>query len=200
MTVGLLLLAAALFLTVYNLYEGKKAGNSADKVAESLVSEIVENQREAAENSDIGSEVPDYVLYPDKEMPTVEIDGNRYIGILEIPDLNLQLPVMAGEWSYDKLRIAPCRYSGSVYQDNLVVAAHNYASHFGKLTRLPLGSVLRFIDADGNVFQYEIAWLETLGAYDGEGMVSGEDEWDLTLFTCNYSGNARVTLRCTRNR
>lgn len=195
MTGGLLLLAAALFLTAYNLYDGKRAGLATDKVAASLVSEMEENQRQ----EDSEGQVPDYVLYPDKEMPTIEIDGNRYIGLLEIPDLNLLLPVMAGEWSTSKLRIAPCRYSGSIYQDNLVIAAHNYARHFGKIQKLPVGTVLRFVDVEGNVFQYEIVCLETLGQYDVEEMLSEDDEWDLTLFTCNYSGNARVTLRCKKD-
>ena len=46
MTGGLLLLAAALFLTAYNLYDGKRAGLATDKVVASLVSEMEENQRQ----------------------------------------------------------------------------------------------------------------------------------------------------------
>lgn len=209
MTGGLLLLASALFLTAWNLYEGEKAGDASDKVVERLTYEIeagqMDAQKDQAEQQDTGKEqnivgveeIPDYVLYPEKEMPEIEIDGNRYIGILQVPDLNLQLPVMAGEWSYPKLRIAPCRYSGSIYQNNLVVAAHNYTRHFGNLRGLPVGTKISFIDADGNLFEYEIAWIETLGKYDGEDMVSGDD-WDLTLFTCVYSGRQRYTIRCVR--
>ena len=198
-----MLLAAALFLTVWNLYEGEKAGDASDKVVERLACEIeavqMDEQQDTGKKQNIlgVEEIPDYVLYPEKEMPEIEIDGNYYIGILQVPALDLQLPVMAGEWSYPKLRIAPCRYSGSVYQDNLVVAAHNYASHFGNLYGLPAGTEISFTDADGNVFEYEIAWIETLGKYDVEDMVGGED-WDLTLFTCVYSGRQRYTIRCVR--
>ena len=38
-------------------------------------------------------EVPDYVLFPDMEMPTIEVDGHDYIGTLSIPELGLELPV-----------------------------------------------------------------------------------------------------------
>ncbi len=209
MTGGLLLLAAALFLTAWNLYEGEQAGDASDEVVERLTDEIEtrkqdehkeqKGQQDTNKEKNILSveEIPDYVLYPEKEMPEIEIDGNRYIGILQVPALDLQLPVMAGEWTYPKLRIAPCRYSGSVYQDNLVVAAHNYTRHFGNLRGLPVGTEISFTDADGNLFEYEIAWIETLGKYDGEDMVSGDD-WDLTLFTCVYSGRQRYTIRCVR--
>ena len=34
------------------------------------------------------------VLDPGREMPAVEADGGRYIGVLELPSLGLALPVM----------------------------------------------------------------------------------------------------------
>ena len=40
LTGGLLLLASALFLTAWNLYEGEKAGDASDKVVERLTYEI----------------------------------------------------------------------------------------------------------------------------------------------------------------
>ena len=44
---------------------------------------------------------PDFVLNPGKEMPTVSVDGSDCIGVLEVPALELSLPVMSG-WSYPK--------------------------------------------------------------------------------------------------
>ena len=79
----------------------------------------------------------------------------------------------------------------------MLFRSHNYTRHFGNLRGLPVGTKISFIDADGNLFEYEIAWIETLGKYDGEDMVSGDD-WDLTLFTCVYSGRQRYTIRCVR--
>ena len=78
---------------------------------------------------------PDYVLNPDMEMPEIQLSGldnASCIGTLKIPALHLELPVLS-EWSYPLLRKAPCRYAGSAYKGNLVIAAHNYSSHFGQI-------------------------------------------------------------------
>lgn len=191
MTIGLLLLAAALGLTGYNIYESKQAQMVSEKVLDEMKEIISEADEENVE------EIPDYVKYPEKEMPTVKIDEERYCGILEIPALSLSLPVTAGEWSYAKLKNAPCIYSGSVYKDNMVIAAHNYRSHFGKINTLDIGSELYFTDTEGNMFKYIVGWIDIIQPTDVEGMQNGED-WDLTLFTCTYSGQERYTIRCIR--
>ena len=55
---------------------------------------------------------------------------------------------------------------------------------------------MTFTDMDAQTIYYEVVALDVLGPYDVEEMTSGE--YDLTLFTCNYSGKARVTVRCDR--
>lgn len=129
----------------------------------------------------------------DPAMKEVEIDGYRYIGYLSIPSLGLELPVMT-VWNYSCLQIAPCRYSGSVKTDNLVIAAHNYASHFGNLTRLSQGDTVLFTDMDKKVYEYQVAEVVTLNPTAIEEMTAGE--YALTLFTCTYSGQSRVTVHC----
>lgn len=204
---GLCMIAAAISLTAYNLSEDQKAGESAQAIYTNLQQQIQikqevkqqEQQKPEGEES-IHQQMPqeeDYEKYPDMEMPTQEVEGNRYLGVLEIPELGLSLPVMGGEWNYDKLRISPCCYQGSVYQDNMILAAHNYTRHFGKLRRLSIGSKIRFTDMDGNVFHYEVGWVEILAGTAVDAMTEGED-WDLTLFTCVYSGRSRYTVRCIR--
>ena len=96
--------------------------------------------------------------------------------------------------SYPLLKLAPCRYAGSAYQGNLVIAAHNYKTHFRKIRTLSEGSEVRFTDAAGNVFVYHVAVVEALAAQNVEDMISGE--WPLSLFTCTADGKNRVTVRC----
>ena len=192
MTGGLLLIAAALFLTCFNLWDERRATSSAGEALRELEA-VRPEEAEATEPGE--AEIPAYLLDPGREMPAVEVDGGRYIGVLEVPSLGLELPVME-TWSYPNLRVAPCRYSGSAYQDDMIVAAHNYKTHFGQLKELRPGDEVRFTDTEGNVFRYAVAELETLGKYDVEEMTSGD--WDLTLFTCTYGGQSRVTVRCLR--
>lgn len=201
---GLLLIAAALFLTVYNLYDEVRARRSVMEIMACIEADIPANPstepleipEEANTTASLEEvEVPDYLLNPDMEMPTENINGIDYIGILRIPALELELPVIS-EWSYPRLKIAPCRYTGSAYQDDLIIAAHNYNSHFGNLKNLREGDTATLTDMDGTVFTYEMAELEILQPTDIEGMDSGE--WDLTLFTCTIGGSSRVTARFER--
>ena len=184
---GLLLIAAALCFIIYNLYEEHRAREQSGQAFDALQEYIPGSDQ----NDD--TSMPDYMLNPDMEMPTQTIDGIDYIGVLEIPSLNLELPVIS-QWCYPNLRIAPCRYSGSAYSGGLVIAAHNYDSHFGRLKTLQTDDEVIFTDIDGNTFTYKVAVMEILEPLATEEMKS--EEWDLSLFTCTIGGRSRVTVRC----
>ena len=194
---GLLLLLAALGLTAYNLWLDARASMSVDVVLERLTPTLSSRQSElpALSSGEALEEafVPDYVLNPEMAMPEETIDGRNYIGVLDIPALGLSFPIIS-EWSYDALQIVPCRYSGSAYLDNLVIAGHNYRSHFASLSQLQPGDTVTFTDMDGNVFSYEVSSLETLSPYAVSDMTSGD--WDRTLFTCTVGGQSRLAIRC----
>ena len=194
---GLLLLLAALGLTAYNLWRDAMASMSVDVVLERLTPTLSSRHSElpALSSGEALEEafVPDYVLNPEMAMPEETIDGRNYIGVLDIPALDLSFPIIS-EWSYDALQIAPCRYSGSAYLDNLVIAGHNYRSHFASLPQLQPGDTVTFTDMDGNVFSYAVSSLETLSSYAISDMTSGD--WDLTLFTCTVGGQSRLAIRC----
>lgn len=192
MGLGLLLLAAALCLGGYNLWDNARAGQQARDTAERLLalptaapSGELSRKEEAAV-----SEPPQTPEQP--EEPAFLLDGEEYLGILEIPELELELPVFA-DWDYEKLRSAPCRYSGTL-DGGLVLAGHNYAAHFGRLGALPSGAEVRLTTADGETRRYWVEESETLAAGAVEEMTASG--YDLTLFTCTLSGAARVAVRC----
>ena len=189
---GLLLITAALLLLVYNLWDEYRASAASSQVLEQLP-EPVQTSASSAEPEE--QEIPDYILNPDMEMPTVDIDGNLYIGTLDIPALGLSLPVMS-EWSYPRLKIAPCRYAGTAYKGNFVIAAHNYRTHFGTLGNLSAGDRVTFTDVNGTLFPYDVAEVQILNPAAVEEMVS--DDWDLSLFTCTLGGKTRLTVRCDK--
>ena len=193
---GLLLVVAALGLTGYNMWDASRAEKSVRRTAdrlEALIPPPPEPQPEDTPPEEIM--YPDYVLNPKMDMPEKDVDGTAYIGSLSIPPLDLELPVIS-QWSYPNLKIAPCRYTGSAYLDDLVIAAHNYDSHFGRLKELSPGDEVTFTDMAGNVFRYQVAELETLQPTAIEEMT--DSGYDLTLFTCTIGGKSRVTVRCDR--
>ena len=190
---GLLLIAAALFITASNLREEAAARTASVRAADRLEALIpAHTPRPAAVP---GAVLPENVPETDMEMPVKTVDGVDYIGVIAVPSLSLELPV-ASEWSYERLKTSPCRYSGSVYSGDMVLCAHNYSSHFGQIKTLKPGDAVVFTDVDGNVYNYEVAELETLQPAAVDEMKSGE--WDLTLFTCTIGGQTRVTVRCDR--
>ena len=194
---GLILVTAAVLLLVYNLWDGHRARESEEAIlAEYLQENKKESESPDASDKEDKQNIPDYLLNPDMDMPeyTLKSLGDvACIGILEIPALDLELPVISS-WSYSSLRLAPCRYSGSAYKGDLVIAAHNYQSHFGGLRTLPEGSEVFFTDAVGNRFSYYVAVTEALTPWSVDDMTSGE--WPLTLFTCTLDSQNRVTVRC----
>lgn len=199
MTTGLLLLAAAFLLTGYNIWDERRAEAASQEMLSQIDLPVEEAARRFAdwEAGLQGSEVdiPDYVLNPYMDMPVREIDGQEYIGVLSVPSLGLDLPVLS-EWSYPKLKIAPCRYHGSAYTHDLIIAGHNYRKHFSPIKSLEPGERIVFTDVEGNQFFYQVDTVEILRKTAVEEMEAGE--WDLTLFTCTYGGQTRFTLRCVR--
>ena len=202
---GVALLLGAVGLTYYNLNVEQTGGETANAVIAAIHEEMPEAPTlgttpviyypTAYVLTEYGVEIPDYVLNPKMKMPKKTIDGIDYIGYIQIPKLGLELPIIA-QTSDALLKVAPCRYEGSVYQDNMIIGGHNYRQHFGYLNELSYGDMIHFIDMDGNSFSYEVIDMELIDADDVAGMTAGD--WDLTLFTCNMSRSGRITIRCAR--
>ena len=137
---GILLLAAAAGLAGYNLLDARRAQKAAEEITDQLISEIdskVEDGKTAVPYVD-----------PNTPMPVEVIDGYEYIGVLEIPSEGLSLPVME-EWDYTRLKISPCRFTGSYYSDDLVICAHNYMKHLGPLLQIGIGEEIYFTNVEG---------------------------------------------------
>ncbi|MBR3283136.1 MAG: sortase [Ruminococcus sp.] len=201
---GTALLLAALFLVLHNVIEDKKSGRQAAHVLAELKNEIPEFIPETtapvkeAEVYDLFAEFEEQEEPEVPEMETIEIEGSPYIGYITIPDIDIELPVMSS-WSYPDLKISPCRYRGSIYTDDLIIAAHNYRSHFGRINELDVGDEIYFTDVTGKQHGFSVVNIENLSGTDVEDMQFGSaEEWDLTIFTCTLSGQSRVTVRAVR--
>ena len=177
---GVLCILSAIGFVAYNRWEDMNAKDVAQDFLEDVQSIINEEQ----------SEQP---LLNDTKMATVEVDGYDCIGILSVPVLDLELPVLT-DWSYAKLKKAPCHYYGSYYEKDFVIAAHNYKSHFGRLSKLQAGDIVVFTDVSGTVHYYEVVILETLPKNATKEMITSG--FDLSLYTCTPGGSNRVTVRC----
>ena len=182
---GALCILSAVGIAVYNRWEDKNAEKTAQSLLEDVQSVIEEKQPEQP--------LPDDTETIPTEMAIVKVGDYDCIGVLSIPVLNLELPVLA-DWSYAKLKKAPCHYYGTYYEKDFVIAAHNYQTHFGRLSQLQAGDIVIFTDVTGADHCYEVVLLETLPKEATQEMIASG--FALSLYTCTPGGASRVTVRC----
>ena len=177
-SLGAVLILAALLLFLYNRSEDRRAGQEAESLLEDARSAM-------AADTD-----------PEPQEELAEEITYDYAGVITIPDLSLELPVI-DQWSYARLKVAPCRQSGAAADGDLVIAAHNYKSHFGYLDRLEPGASVIFTDMEGTVYRYAVEEIRRLEPEDAEDVSSVfSSEYPLVLYTCTPGGKARVAVFC----
>ena len=193
---GICCLIASLGLIAYNQWEENHAQNASKNMLQNIRENILDQPQpeNGSKESEPNASAEILVDIP-KEMPTTQVEGYDYIGVLSVPVLELELPVLT-DWSYAKLKIAPCLYFGSYYESDFVIAAHNYQSHFGRLSELQPKDLILFTDISGTVHCYEVVLLETLSPIATEEMIASG--FDLSLYTCTPGGSKRVTARCQK--
>lgn len=213
MIIGVALIVASIGMLIYNTQEENQAEENAQNYLSKIISLIPDENTSSSSNHssegaqdtsvdtslDINTDESQDAPHDENivsEMKVVEIDGYSFVGYVSIPALNITLPVMS-ETQMTLLKISPCRLAGSPKTDNLVIGAHNYRSHFGKLSTLTKGDAVVFTDMEGNVWKYKVVFTETLQPNDAEYLTAGE--YPLTLYTCVYGGGSRVTVRCERD-
>ena len=184
MLAGIMCVAAAAALLIHNNNESKNAAEKSASAMSSLIG-VIESETEYSLGEDPF----------DTEMLTASIDGYDYIGYLLVPCLELELPVMA-ECDDERLETAPCRYYGSTKTNNLVIAGHSYNSHFGYIGSLEAGDTVIFTDVEDKKITYKVTAVEILQPTDTDKVKDTGD--DLIFFTCTYSTEERIAVRCKR--
>lgn len=164
---GILLLALAGMLQCSNESENDLAAHASAGLTAQLRSRILERIETAEET--------------------------EYLGILTIPALDLELPVRL-EWSEELLKTAPCRFSGSIEDEDLVIMAHNYRAHFGPIRRLKPGDEVLLTDLSGETIRYTVSTTAKIDPDDTEAVT--ESGYALTLFTCTYGAQTRTVIYC----
>ena len=206
MAVGAALILSALVLLLHNRYADARAGREAETLLAGVEAAISsqaaaepEKTRPSGQETHLAGEEngtePTAAEALDPEMPVAMLEGYGYVGYVEIPALGLKLPVMS-DWDYTRLEIAPCRQFGSSRTGDLVIAAHNFESHFGRLKELSLGNTVTFTDMAGIVNTYRAEMIETLSPKDVEAVQNSG--YDLVLYTCTRDGQERVAVFCNR--
>ena len=178
---GILCILLSITLYIKNKYQELDTGKKSKEILN-----IIETKINVSDKEEIKSNVEDLVL---------NISGYDYIGVINIPSLNIKLPIMR-ETDYDRLAISPCKYYGNITTNDLVLCAHDYVNQFGKISNLKEDDIVIIIDVLGNNYVYKVVLTEELNPTDITNMI--DSHFDLTLYTCSYGALKRITVRCNR--
>lgn len=137
----------------------------------------------------------DRLVDPAADMPTVEIDGAEYLGVLRIDALGLELPV-SSMWDRAELGVAPCRYSGTAYDGGLVVVGSDADTQLGPLSELAGGEEVVLSDMLGNDFAYVVDGVEPLQPMELDRAVGDEEAGGFVLCVIGSEGKAHLVVRC----
>ena len=149
--------------------------------------------RKYAEENDLVIEKIKEVIESKGQEETVEIFDKNYVGIISIPSLNLYLPIQ-DEWTKEKAKNSPAIYVGALDSYPLIIGGHNSNSQFNKLYKIKEGAEVIIINLQGEKVTYKVKKIETIDGKDIKGMT--ETDYPLTLFTCTFNNQARLTIRC----
>lgn len=175
-SVGVLFIALAIGFACHNYYEDYIAGNNSKEI----VKEILDNIEKVDEKKG------KVVVYQ-------SIHGYNVSGIISIPDLNLELPILS-DWDYNRLNVGPCIYFGSIETHDLVICGHSYRTHFRYLSRLDKGDYIIITDMNNHEHIYEVCDKNVVNPYDIDSVI--DSEYDLTLFSCYNGGTERIAIYC----
>lgn len=205
---GAALIGSALLLFGYHRAEDAHAGTASQEAVSEIQKQIEQAQTVAMETQVTNQEdninhspepSMDEILESDDEPyttgPVTMVGDYEYIGVLDLPALNLSLPIMS-DWDYERLKMAPCRQFGSAATDDLVIAGHNYINHFGSLGMLKAGDSVTFTGTDGAVNTYVVSETATISPTETEKVT--ESGYPLVLYTCTYGRQSRIVIYCSR--
>lgn len=132
--------------------------------------------------------------YANPEMPVLQIDGQDYACLLEVPGYGIKLPV-ANQWDRRDVFSHPCRFFGSAYDDTLIIGGADQAGQFDFLSRLDIGECIRITDMTGTEFRYEVARIDRSSSAAYEVLAS--EAYGLTLFVRSSHFREYILVRCT---
>lgn len=177
---ALLILSAAGMLLHLHLVQGDSAAN-----AKKIVSEIRELLPQTSNT------IPEE--RGNNLMPSMEIENLNFIGIIEIPQYETELPIYC-KWEPDRLSSAPCRYTGSVYDRSLIIGGTGHKGQFDFAKEITVDDTVYITDMEGNRYSYIVFSVEHVNHAKTETLQSEED--DLTLFVKSMLSMEYIVIRC----
>ena len=135
----------------------------------------------------------------------LEYKGYKIIGIVKIPKINIEYPILDigdidPESAKAPMKISIIKYWGESVNDygNLSIAGHNNKSGtmFGKTKNLKNGDIVELTDLTGQKIQYSIYSIFVTDPNDVSILLPKEEKIrEVTLITCTNGNKQRLILK-----
>lgn len=129
----------------------------------------------------------------DVSMSMMEIDGNDFVGILEVPFCGIEFPI-GSSWEKKQLIQYPCRYWGSAYDGSLVIGGSDRKGQFDFMDEISIGDCIYFTDMTGAKYSYVVSWVERVKEVPTQYLEN--ENVGLTIFVRNQYGFDYTVVRC----
>ena len=180
--IGVLLILAAGALVLSTYLGGKRAHTNAKEIVSKMYSLM----------PDIKNGAPDD--RSNVTMPMLEIGGENFVGIIEVPDFEKTLPIY-GKWEPSSVTSYPCRYMGSAYDGSLIIGGSDNEGQFDFVKTISNGNNVFVTDTTGLRYKYAVTDINRTNDVSTENLTS--QKADLILFARNTYSRDYTVIYCT---
>ena len=191
---GMLLIAAVVVIgmIIYKYGSNKKIEKESQEVVAAFSNiDFSKNEEES------GSQ--------EKTQIQLEYKGYKVIGIVKIPKINIEYPILEigdidPENAKKPMKISIIKYWGENINDygNLSIAGHNNkdGTMFGKTKKLEIGDIVELTDLKGQTIQYSIYDIFVTDPNDVNILLPKDEAIrEVTLITCTNGNKQRLILK-----
>lgn len=178
-----LLIIAAVIVAVFVVRKFYKS-NQTENEAKSVVEEIKENLNTQNES---------------EAQIDAELGGYKVIGIIEIPKINLEYPILE-KTNTESLNISITKFWGNEINEigNVTLAGHNNLNGvmFGKIKKLSNGDIIELTDIQNITLKYEVFETKVIDPNDISCILPIEEgRREVTLITCTNGRSNRFIVK-----
>lgn len=177
--VGVILLVSALIVLV--LWQ------RTIQISEQQAKKYVEAIRELTPESQ--GAVPD--ARKDNTMSVLSLEGEDFVGLLEMPGHGSAMPVCA---SWGGVTKYPCHFDGNIYEQTMQIGATSQKGQYDFYREISVGESVFFTDMEGNRYAYTITNIRYEKKVD-QTLLEREDA-PLTLFIKNIYAFEYIIIYC----
>ena len=128
-----------------------------------------------------------------------QIDGHKVIGIIRIPKINLEYPILETT-SKETLNLSITKFWGNKINEigNVTLAGHNNlnGTMFGKTKNLEIGDIIELTDIQNITLKYKIFKKYVVDPNDITVIIpEQENVREITLITCTNGNKNRLIIK-----